>query len=411
MLGTRNVIDLCMERSTKLVFASSSEIYGELDHDPLVEDHDQLPLRPANDYAISKWANELQIVNSEKDGLECVRCRFFNAYGPGETYHPYRSVVALFCSHALIGLPWTVYDGYSRVFMYVDDFIPTLARVADRFTAGEVYNIGGTDFRSVRELSDLVLEHTGADPGLVTYMPEDLHNVKSKRPDISKAAADLDHDPVDPAGGRRAALHRLAAGPGHGGRQSRRASRPDQGLSRPARWPRMTAARSPRRTRQVLARGERDPGRRGVRRLPSPGDRRRGPLSHPPGLRRADRGQRLGARGRPLGHPPRRLADDAVHRQRLRHVPARRRARRRPRLGERVRDPPRRPARARLLRQPDRRAAVARDLRSDRRAGRLSGRRRGRGALRACADARSAGRRPGGSPRGSRAGAFSSGSA
>lgn len=195
MVGTRNVIDLCMQRGVKLVFASSSEIYGELEEDPLVEEHDQLPLRPANDYAISKWANELQIINSEKDGLECVRCRFFNAYGPGETYHPYRSVVALFCSHALLGLPWTVYDGYSRVFMYVDDFIPTLARVADRFTAGEVYNIGGTDYRSVRELSDLVLEHTGADAGLVTYMPEDLHNVKSKRPDISKAASDLGHDP------------------------------------------------------------------------------------------------------------------------------------------------------------------------------------------------------------------------
>lgn len=196
MVGTRNVIDLCMERGAKLVFASSSEIYGELDRDPLTEDHDQLPLRPANDYAISKWANELQILNSQKDGLECVRCRFFNAYGPGETYHPYRSVVALFCSHALLGLPWTVYDGYSRVFMYVDDFIPTLARVADRFTAGELYNIGGTDFRAVRELSDLVLEHTDADPGLVAYMPEDLHNVKSKRPDISRAAADLGHNPT-----------------------------------------------------------------------------------------------------------------------------------------------------------------------------------------------------------------------
>jgi dTDP-glucose 4,6-dehydratase len=196
MVGTRNVIDLCMERDVKLVFASSSEVYGELEEDPLVEDHDQLPLRPANDYAISKWANELQIINSEKDGLQCVRCRFFNAYGPGETYHPYRSVVALFCAHALLGRPWTVYEGYSRVFMYVDDFIPTLARAADRFKAGEVYNIGGRDFRSVRELSDLVLEHTDAEQSLVTYMPEDLHNVKSKRPDISRAATDLDHNPT-----------------------------------------------------------------------------------------------------------------------------------------------------------------------------------------------------------------------
>ncbi len=48
--------------------------------------------------------------------------------------------------------------GYHRVFMYIDDFIPTLANVADNFVAGEVYNIGGEEFRSVKELSDLILQ-------------------------------------------------------------------------------------------------------------------------------------------------------------------------------------------------------------------------------------------------------------
>ena len=87
-----------------------------------------------------------------------VRLRFFNAYGPGEHYHNYRSVVCLFCYRALIDLPYTVYKGYHRVFMYIDDFIPTLANVCENFQPGEVYNIGGTEFGSVEETSNLILE-------------------------------------------------------------------------------------------------------------------------------------------------------------------------------------------------------------------------------------------------------------
>jgi len=135
-------------------------------------------------------------MNFEKRfGNECVRLRFFNAFGPGELYHHYRSVVCLFCYRALHNIQWDVYEGYSRVFMYIDDFIPTLANVCERFKAREVYNIGGSEYRSVRELSDLILGYTGADPELVTYLPEDKHNVVSKRPDIQKAMNELGHYP------------------------------------------------------------------------------------------------------------------------------------------------------------------------------------------------------------------------
>lgn len=197
VIGTRNVLEFQRRKGFKLIFASSSEIYGETQVELLDED---LPLRqpiiPHNDYAMTKWVNEVQIMNFERRyGVPVVRLRFFNAYGPGERYHNYRSVVCLMAYRALHNLPWTVFEGYHRTFMYVDDFIPTLARVADRFVPGEVYNLGGTDFRSVRELSDLILKLTGADPGLVTDLPEDRHNTVSKKPDISRAVRDLAHDP------------------------------------------------------------------------------------------------------------------------------------------------------------------------------------------------------------------------
>lgn len=199
-IGTRHILEWQRRRGFKLIFASSSEIYGETDLPFLTEDApDIFPLRQPNDYAITKWVNELQIQNAAaRWGTESVRVRLFNAYGPGELYHAYRSVVCLFCYNALRGRAWQVFENYHRVFMYVDDLIPTLANVADRFRAGVVVNIGGREYRSVRALSDLVLKATGADPALAQYVAEDKHNVRNKAPTIALAESWLGHDPKVP---------------------------------------------------------------------------------------------------------------------------------------------------------------------------------------------------------------------
>lgn len=197
VIGTRHILELQRHNGFKLIFASSSEIYGDR-HEEIL--HEDIPLQRSiiqhNDYATTKWVNEIQIMNFEKRyNSPIVRLRFFNAYGPGEYYHNYRSVIALFCYRALMDLPYTVYRGYYRVFMYIDDFIPTLATVCDNFVPGEVYNIGGTEFRSVQYASDLILDYLGKDASLVEYLPEDAHNVQNKRPSIEKAAAAFGHNP------------------------------------------------------------------------------------------------------------------------------------------------------------------------------------------------------------------------
>jgi dTDP-glucose 4,6-dehydratase len=197
VIGTRHVLELQRKYGFKLVFASSSEIYGDRHEEILTED---IPLQKSliqhNDYATTKWVNEVQIMNFEKRyGSEIVRLRFFNAYGPGEYYHQYRSVVCLFAYRALHDLPYEVYKGYHRVFMYIDDFIPTLANACETFKPGEVYNVGGTEFVSVEHMSNLLLGYLGKPDDLVTYLPEDRHNVQNKKPDIAKAARDFGHDP------------------------------------------------------------------------------------------------------------------------------------------------------------------------------------------------------------------------
>ncbi len=197
VIGTRNLLEIQKKKSFKLIFASSSEIYGDKHQSILSE---EIPLQQSiiqhNDYAVTKWVNEIQIMNFEKRfNSPIVRLRFFNAYGPGEFYHNYRSVVCLFAYRALHGIPYDVYMGYHRVFMYIDDFIPTLANVCGNFVPGEVYNIGGEEFRSVKEMSDLILKHLNMDDSLVNYLPEDKHNVMNKKPNIEKARKAFGHNP------------------------------------------------------------------------------------------------------------------------------------------------------------------------------------------------------------------------
>ena len=194
VIGTRNILEVQKLMKFKLIFASSSEIYGDSD-EPILNEESVLA-QQKNDYAISKWVNELQCKNfRERHGNEIMTLRFFNAYGPCEMYTNYRSVVCLFCYRALHNIPYTVYEGYHRVFMYIDDFIPSLANVCERFIDGETVNIGGTEYRSVKDLSDIILKYLGKDDSFVVYESSDKHNVTNKKPDISKAKKILGHDP------------------------------------------------------------------------------------------------------------------------------------------------------------------------------------------------------------------------
>lgn len=202
VVGLKNILKIQEQKRFKLIHFSSSEIYGEVKtKDGFLREElsEQVPLKQNNDYAISKWVNELQIRNSRAlNQTESLIVRLFNAYGPGEYYTPYRSVVSQFVFKALHDLPYEVYLNYHRVFMYIDDLIPTLCNIADGFRDGEVYNIGGEEFVEVKVVSDMILKYLGKDDSLVKYLAADVHNVVDKRPDITKAKRDLGHKPITP---------------------------------------------------------------------------------------------------------------------------------------------------------------------------------------------------------------------
>jgi dTDP-glucose 4,6-dehydratase len=192
VVGTKNVIRLQEARRFRLVHFSSSEVYGDWPDLMIETVMDEYEIKQMNDYAMTKWVNEMQIRNSaEQFGTESVVVRIFNTYGPGEYYSPYRSVNCRFMYCALMGLPWVTYRGYGRTSTYVEDSVRAIARIADNFRPGEVYNIGGDGYHTIEELSDTVLRVTGADPSLVEYRDAEVLTTRIKRVDVAKAVHDL----------------------------------------------------------------------------------------------------------------------------------------------------------------------------------------------------------------------------
>jgi len=193
-VGTKNVIRLQEKLGFKLVHFSSSEVYGDYDGVMAEDVMDSVAIRQMNDYAMSKWVNEMQVGNSRaQHGTQSVIVRLFNTYGPGEWYHPYRSVNAKFCYHALKGLPITVYRGHYRTSTYIADTVRTLANIAERFRDGGVYNIGGSEYHDIETLADIVWEYTGADRKLISYEDSEVLTTRCKRIDISRAERELGH--------------------------------------------------------------------------------------------------------------------------------------------------------------------------------------------------------------------------
>jgi dTDP-glucose 4,6-dehydratase len=193
VVGTKHILRMQEKYGFKLIFFSSSEVYG--DYSGLMREDvmSTVPLRQMNDYAITKWVNEQQIMNSaDQHDTQTVRVRLFNTYGVGEYYSPFRSAICQFIYKALHGQPFLVYKGHRRTSTYVTDTVRTLANIMSNFKAGEVYNIGGVDYHTMEHAAELVAQAVG---GRVNIQLRDSEpfTTKDKQVDITKAVYDLDH--------------------------------------------------------------------------------------------------------------------------------------------------------------------------------------------------------------------------
>jgi UDP-glucose 4-epimerase len=167
--GNDIVIGAAARHRRKLLFTSTSEVYGRNDEGPLSETADGIfgsPFKARWAYAISKSFGEaLACAHHGEDGSPMVVARLFNVVGPGQT-GSYGMVLPRFVRQALEGEPLTVYGNgvQSRCFAHVIDVARALALLADADEAvGNVYNVGSPEEVPIIELARRVIERTGSD--------------------------------------------------------------------------------------------------------------------------------------------------------------------------------------------------------------------------------------------------------
>jgi len=175
----------------RLVYASSSSVYG--DHTPMPFREDALP-QPVSPYGVSKLAAEqLCYLYFANFRVPAVSLRYFTVYGPRQRpdmgFHK-------FLRATLRGEPISVYgDGeQTRDFTYVHDAVSATIAAAERGVPGRVYNIGGGSRVSVNQVLDLIGRIAGRTP-LVTVDAAQKGDMRHTYADTSLARADLGFAP------------------------------------------------------------------------------------------------------------------------------------------------------------------------------------------------------------------------
>jgi UDP-glucose 4-epimerase len=179
-------------RARRLVFASSSAVYGD---EPTLPKREDLPARPLTPYAVQKLAVEYYLrVYQSIYGLETAGLRFFNIFGPRQDpSSPYSGVISLFMTQALKGEPPVIYgDGrQSRDFVFVEDAVRALIAAATSPSApGKVFNVGTGKSVTINGLWEAIatLSGSGVSPVHGLPRPGDVpHSVAA----IDCARADL----------------------------------------------------------------------------------------------------------------------------------------------------------------------------------------------------------------------------
>lgn len=196
-LGTHKTLGLAKEKDATYLFTSTSEVYGDPEVHPQPEDYrgNVDPYGPRSCYDESKRYGEALIrAYRDKHDLDVRIARIFNTYGSRMRLDDGR-VIPNFMKQALTGKDLTVFgDGsQTRSFCHVDDMVDGLLALLDSGVDTPV-NIGNPDERTILELAELIIDIVGSDSG-VTYEPLPPQDPEVRRPDISKAIAELDWEP------------------------------------------------------------------------------------------------------------------------------------------------------------------------------------------------------------------------
>jgi UDP-glucuronate 4-epimerase len=185
ILATQHLLDAAKDRpGLRVVYASSSSVYGDAIERPTTESAKTDPRSPYGQTKLS--AEQLCALYHYNFGLDFVALRYFTVFGPRQrpdmAFH-------IFCRAALMGEPLTVFgDGrQTRDFTYVSDVVAATAAAADaELDQDRIFNIGGGAPTSIGAVLEMIGEISGAELDVV-YQDNELGDVKDTAADTTLA--------------------------------------------------------------------------------------------------------------------------------------------------------------------------------------------------------------------------------
>lgn len=200
VMGAINTLGLAKRTKSKILQASTSEVYGDPEVHPQHEGYwgNVNTLGPRACYDEGKRCAETLFMNyHEQNNVRIKIARIFNTYGPKMNSNDGR-VVSNFIVQALRGENITIFgDGsHTRSFQYIDDLLNGLIKLMDTpdsFT-GPV-NLGNPEEFTIKSLAEKVISMTGSKSKII-YLPLPEDDPKQRRPDISLAKKELNWQPT-----------------------------------------------------------------------------------------------------------------------------------------------------------------------------------------------------------------------
>lgn len=171
-----SILEACRKHNphVRIVFASTRQIYGKPDELPVKESH---PLRPVDINGINKVAGEsFHLLYAKVHGMNTCALRLTNTIGPGMRIKDARQTfVGVWIRDVLKGKRFEVWGGeQKRDFTYIDDAVEAFLLAATKKEAiGGVFNLGGQEVVSLRELAEMLIELNGKGGFQLRQFPKD----------------------------------------------------------------------------------------------------------------------------------------------------------------------------------------------------------------------------------------------
>ena len=167
--GTENIFEIAEKYNIKVVFASSSSIYGDSKEIPINENSSKNPINP---YGETKLQDEILAKKYSNQGVKIIGLRYFNIFGKGQT-GSYAGVITKFLKNIKLKKPLIIYGQGNQIrdFIHVKDIAEANLTIMTSNIEQGFYNIGTGKANSIKELASIMIKISNHKEGILYLEP------------------------------------------------------------------------------------------------------------------------------------------------------------------------------------------------------------------------------------------------